>query len=42
MGCIVNRLVEGVHHNDTNVRGDTEKFGERDFPFQRFRRNVIE
>ena len=23
MGCIVNRLVESVHHNDASVRGDT-------------------
>ena len=41
MGCIVNRLVEIVHHNDANVRGDTIKFGERDLPFQRFTRNLI-
>ena len=42
MGCILNRLVESVHHDDTNVRGDTIKFGERDYPIQRFTRNVIE
>ena len=23
MGCIVNRLIESVLHNDANVRGDT-------------------
>ena len=42
MGFIVNRLVESVHHNVANVRGDTTKFGERDGPFQRFTRNMIE
>ena len=34
MGGIVNRLVESVHPNDANVRGDTIKFGERDLAFK--------
>ena len=42
MGCIVNRFVESVHHNDADLRVDTIKFGERDVPFQRVTRNLIE
>ena len=41
VGCIVIRLVEHVHHNDANVRGDTIKFGERDLHFQGVTRDVI-
>ena len=42
IGCIVHRLLESAHHKNANIKGDTIKFGERDLPFQRFTRNVIE
>ena len=44
IGCEMHRniLVESVHHNDANVRGDTIKLGWMDLPFQRVTGNVIE
>ena len=42
MECIIYKLMEGVHHGDTIIRHDTIKFSERDLPFQRFTRDMIE
>ena len=42
MGCIIYRLIEGIHHENANIRCDTIMFSERDLPFQRFTRDVIE
>ena len=42
VGCVITRLIKCVHHENINVRCDTIKFTERDLPFQRFTRDVIE
>ena len=42
VGCVITRLIKCVHHENINVRCDTIKFSERDLPFQRFTRDVIE